>query len=331
MTEDIMAGNRWENLDFDRPRRPEGLPADAPLAARSAADRDARASPTPCAHEGTLSGPAACREEQLPVVVVQAQGAYLLRNYQAAVDHLDAPLRQDPELAGGQRLMGLALARLNREAEAVDRLQQAVAQSASDWLARASLSSLLLRTPSLATDRRPVVALLEEAVTAAPRSSRAAVRELLGAAHWRSSQELLGEGHPREAERQFARAGEEFARAANESMSARPHLTARLSAVLVGQAVAFIAAGAPEAAQRLFSRTPVPRTPSADPLCRFAAGLYELCDELAPVSAEERAPAVEALRQVVLQTRLEVGFYDGRGSVCLAWWSQPGRQERQGV
>jgi hypothetical protein len=160
-----------------------------------------------------------------------------------------------------------------------------------------------------------------EALGHAPETSRPAVRELLGAAYWQEGQECLRLAPGREAERRFGAAATEFARAADESAVARRELVPRLSAALVGQAVALIAAGAPEGAQRLFSHSWLPPASPTDPLCRFAAGLYELCDELTLLSADERGPVVEVLRDVVLKTRLEVAFYDGRVAVSLCWWA----------
>jgi hypothetical protein len=327
MTEDIMAGNRWENLDFEPPRSAKGASAPVPLSGTEAASHDeAAADPHGLAEPPPPSNSAIAPAEVLCPVVLQAQGAYFLRDYQAAVDHLEGPLLRDACLAGGQRLLGQALARLNREPEAVERLAEAVRQSGSDWLARSSLASLLLRSPAPPSSALPPEAgsagrLLVEALGHAPEMSRPAVRELLGAAYWQEGQECLRLAPGREAERRFGAAATEFARAADESASARRELPPRQSAALVGQAVALIVGGAPEAAQRLFSLSRLPPAPPTDSLCRFAAGLYELCEELTFLPADERSPVVEALRDVVLQTRLEVAFYDGRAAVSLCWWA----------
>jgi hypothetical protein len=251
-------------------------------------------------------------------VVTQARGIYVLRNYQAVVGLLEPQMVTRPDLAGGQRVLALALAWLDRREEAVERLGEAVRQSRSDWLARASLASLLLGSPDAALRPDPV-ALLDEALATAPPASQPAVRELLGAARWRTGQEALRAGREREAAREFAEAGRQFARAAQASGAARLELPARQSASFVGQAVALLLAGETEAAQRLFSAAPLPRVAATDPLSRFAAGLYELCEELARAPAEERIEASSELRQVVLETRLAVGFFDGRRAVSMAW------------
>jgi tetratricopeptide (TPR) repeat protein len=262
--------------------------------------------------------------------VTQALGDYMLRSYQAVVDLLEPRLHEDPALPGGQRTLAHALARLNREPEAIAHLREAVRQSPSDWLARASLSTLLLRsqeesvTPAshqvIRSTAPEAVAHLEAALVAEPRP---AMRELLGAARWRAGQEALQSGHDSEAARQFAAAGAEFLAAAEASGAARMALPARQSAAFVGQAVALLRSGRTEAAQQLFSRSKAPGIAAGDPLGRFAAGLYELCEEWARVPAAERLEAAEALRELVLQVRLAVAFYDGRQAVCLAWTGGP--------
>jgi hypothetical protein len=328
----MMAANRWNNLDFERPpaRRDDE-------AAGGRGDRD-RSAATPGGRQGDPTQPVEVRTPEhlntqtpeylnivLPPVVTQALGAYMLRSYQAVVDLLEPRLRDDPELPHGQRTIAHALARLNREPEAIDRLREAIRQSPSDWLARASLASLLLRsqdeslTPSghhvIRSSVPEAATHLEAALATAPRP---ALRELLGAARWWAGHEALQSGRDQDAARQFAAAGDGFAAAAVASGAARMALPVRQSAAFVGQAVALLLAGQTEAAQRLFSRSPVPGVTAGDPLGRFAAGLYELCDELARVPAAERLEAA-ALREVVLQVRLEVGFYDGRQAVSLAW------------
>jgi hypothetical protein len=148
-----------------------------------------------------------------------------------------------------------------------------------------------------------------------------AARELLGAAHWRHGQVVLGLGRDREAARAFVRSAAEFAAAADLSPVARQELPARQAASFVGQTVALLLAGESEAAQRLFSRTDFTGVVNADPIARFAAGLFELCEELQLLPASERAEIAAGLRVVVLQTRLVVGFFDGRQAVSLAWQS----------
>jgi predicted Zn-dependent protease len=338
----MMAANRWNNLDFERPserggdgatqrggegatgRRGDGAKRRADVPDPERPNAPGARPPLLSASRPKRSSPAPERlNTDLPPVVTQALGAYMLRSYQAVVDLLEPRLRDDPALPGGQRTLGHALARLNREPEAIDRLREAVRQSPADWLARASLASLLLRAQDepLPSSHHSIIpssaaAHLEAALAAAPRP---ALRELLGAARWRVGQEALQSGYEQEAVRQFAAAGAEFAAAAETSRAARMALPVRQSSAFVGQAVALLLAGQTEAAQRLFSRSPVAGVAANDPLGRFAAGLYELCDELARVSAAERLEAAAALREVVLQVRLAVGFYDGRQAVSLAW------------
>jgi hypothetical protein len=274
--------------------------------------------------------------------VGQAIGAYLVRNYQAVVDLLEARLGEEPELPGGQRTVALALARLNQEPEAVDRLREAIDQSPGDWLARAALASLLLRSKEAAgtspsqTGRGgsgaaaacvPVRSLADEAAGhlefALAAEVRPALRELLGAARWRVGHEALHGGRYRGAAREFAGAAAEFVGAAEASGAARQALAERHTWTFVGEAVALLLAGEPEAAQTLFARSPVRGAGRGHPLARFAAGLYELCDELVRATMVERSEATLALRDVLLGIRLEVGFYDGRQAVSLAWAGGP--------
>src|SRR5206468_1176629 len=120
------------------------------------------------------------------------------------------------------------------------------------------------------------VANLQAALTDVPPP---ALRELLGAALWASGRDALRSRRDRFAARQFAAAAEEFRVAAERSSVARCGLSARQAASFVGQAVALLLADEPDAAQRLFSRTPLPAVATSDPIARFAAGLYELCEE----------------------------------------------------
>jgi hypothetical protein len=267
--------------------------------------------------------------------VAKARGAYLMRSYQVVVDLLEPRLQEQPELPGGQRVLAQALARLNREPAAIERLRRAARQETGDWLANASLASLLLRPsapvskwpPAAGGSSAPVsaaadaVGCLEAAIAAAPERAHPPLRELLGAARWRDGQELLRAGEAAAAARQFAAAAQEFTAAAAASAVACRALPDRQAAVYVGQAISLLLADQPEAAQRLFSRLCIPGTGAQDPVARFAAGLYELCDALAGLPAADRAAAAETLRAVVLDTRLEVGFYDGRQAVSLVWLS----------
>ncbi len=253
-------------------------------------------------------------------VVAQAQGAYWLRNYQTAADLLEPLLTEAPERPGARRVLGQALARLNREEEALRCLSGAVCREPDDWLARASLASLMLRRgePAAGSTAGDAVAHLTRAQVSAPAGAATAMHELLGAAEWRAGQEALKQGHDREAARRFAAAGTQFERAAAATATARRERPARSAAAFVGQAVALLLAGETATAQRLFSRLSGSCT-ETEPMVRFAAGLYELCEELAQVTVEERAATAAALRTVVLETRLEVGFYDGRWMVNLVW------------
>jgi tetratricopeptide (TPR) repeat protein len=326
----IMAGNRWNHLDFEPRRRnaeagaaDRRAPRESPEANDTTPDRPRHGQwpgvPSPSAVSAAES------LDVLPPVVVQAWGAYLLGNFPAVLDLLEPRLREQPDLAGGQRVLAGALARLNREEEAIEHLREAVCRAPQDWLARASLASLLLRAEDGIAALGPKVspasdaaAHLEAAMATASEASRPVVQELLGAARWREGQTALARGACREAGRLFAAAGRGFERAAARSGAARLELPARQAAAFVGQAVALLLAGEAEAAQRLFSRTAFSVT-AAQPLVRFAAGLYELCEELAGVPPDERAGVATALPEVVLATRLEVGFYDGRRGVSLFW------------
>jgi tetratricopeptide (TPR) repeat protein len=346
-----MAGNRWKNLDFEPPSRRgegetgrQGEGATARTGNRGAeggARRPEQLGPS----KGAVSRAPECLNADLPPEVTQAVGAYLLRNYSAVVALLEARLEDEPALPGGQRTLGLALARLNRAPEAVDRLRAAVRQCPSDWLARASLASLLLRSDGEETVPPRHRGAADEDVTTrssgpqAKRSSaaesaehlqaalgaapRPALRELLGAARWRLGQEALRAGEYREAGRAFAAATAEFTGAAEVSGAARQALPVRQSSAFIGQAVALLLAGELEAAQALFARSPLQGAAAGHPLGRFAAGLFELCEELARAPVAERIEAAVSLRDMVLNVRLAVGFYDGRQAVSLAWAGGP--------
>src|SRR5215212_2902789 len=115
-----MAGNRWNNLDFNPPGCAENAPAAGPLSPPGgAASGPAPADPGSKVGANHLRREADHEDPVAAAMVRQAQGAYFLRNYQVVVDHLEEPLRLNPGLTGGQRLLGQALARLNREAEAI--------------------------------------------------------------------------------------------------------------------------------------------------------------------------------------------------------------------
>lgn len=337
MSKNIMPGNRWNNLDFMPPvRRPggaeKGRRGGEP---RGTAEPSGGGIPIPVPRAAVEASHAAVTA-LLPPEVAQARSAYLLRNYAMVVELLEPRLQEDPELPGGQRLLGQALARLNRPVEAAERLREAIQQAPVDGLARASLASLLLcsRSECLSASALPFLStsltssLTSEAVTqleaalAEPASApvaRSALHELLGAARWACGQEALREGSDPEAARQFAAARVQFAAAAQRSGAARRALPQRQAAVFVGEAVALLLSGQVEAAQRLFSRSRVPAAAARDPVGQFAAGLYELCEELVRLPAGERTGAAAPLRGVVLETRLAVGFYDGRQAVTLAW------------
>ena len=232
-----MATNRWKSLDYAAPSngKSAGQAGRPPDRATSEAETvtDERGAP-----EGAL-GPISTDpwSGRLPGVVGQARGAYLLRNYQAVVDLLEPQLTAEPELPDGQRLLGQALARLHREPEAVERLREAGRQSLQDWLARASLASLLLsgasgvdlpigeasanprngpdadRKVGATNNPNPPVCSLQSNLTEAVTSLQTAldiaplpaVRELLGAACWRYGQAALAGGRFPEAASRFGR------------------------------------------------------------------------------------------------------------------------------
>src|SRR6476620_745863 len=114
MTGIIMAGNRWDNLDFEPPSRGRHDAVQSDVGDRPPVQTGSTSAPDSPLHatqEGELVAP----------VVTQARGVYVLRNYQAVVDLLEPQLATRPDLAGGQRVLAHALAQLDRKEEAIER------------------------------------------------------------------------------------------------------------------------------------------------------------------------------------------------------------------
>jgi hypothetical protein len=145
-----MAGNRWDNLDFDPPSSERG---------RAATSRRGGPHETTADLPDDRKGAESATVPPVPSSVMQAQNAYAVRNYQMVIDLLESRLESQPDLAGGQRVLAQALARLNREEAAAVRLREAVRQSTNDWLARASLASLLLGASEQAAGPSPAALL----------------------------------------------------------------------------------------------------------------------------------------------------------------------------
>src|SRR4051794_24224632 len=110
-----MATNRWKNLDYATPSSGKSAGQVARSPDRETGGAETVTDERRAAESAIGLIPTDPWSGRLPGVVGQARGAYLLRNYQATVDLLEPQLTAEPDLPGGQRLLGQALARLHRE------------------------------------------------------------------------------------------------------------------------------------------------------------------------------------------------------------------------
>jgi hypothetical protein len=110
---------------------------------------------------------------------------------------------------------------------------------------------------------------------------------------WRSGQALLRES-PAAAARRFE--------AARELLPPSPGRAEQVAACYIAQAVAYLSAGALDAAQLSFTRLRGEALPPA--AGEFARGLFELAQELRHLDPAERREALEPLLELVLGIRL---------------------------
>ncbi len=204
--------------------------------------------------------------------------------------------------------MGLALGHLGEPDRAEPHLRAALAVAPDDATVRTALQSLLI-----AGGREPLTPTGAEYGPGA---------ELAGAAWWVLAQRRLRGGAPTEAAHLFEEAGRLLARS-----SPAPARAERILASYIGQAVSLLLAGNWAGAQAAFSHLEpaareAPRSAAQTRrIVSFARQLYEVGEALPLLTPAEQSEALAPLRELVLGTRLEVGFNDGQYSAALHWRS----------
>jgi hypothetical protein len=277
-----MRKSRWEHLDH-HPPTPAG-----------------RRAPEPAPAEGTPPPvPPGAPEAELPEPLRAAAALLRLRCYPEAAAAAGAALRADPDLAGGHRLVGLALGLAGETAAARAALREAVRLEPADAGLRAMALSAELAAGG------------QDAEPAAEPTGPLA--ELAGAARWDRGRRraLAGDGRP--AGLEFAAAAELFA-----LHSPAEAVAERLGACYRAATLAALLADQAAAAQQAFGhyRRLGPLPPEAE---EFARRLYPLAEGLADLTPAERAEALAPLRQHLQEMRLVVRFYPGAGPVCITW------------
>ena len=230
--------------------------------------------------------------------------------YEQVAEMAQASLADNPDSLDARRLLGLALGHLQRWQEAEAALQSALELAPENTMLRASLQSVQIQ---LATEPLPSTG-----------SETGPAAEMAGAVCWISGQRRLAEGKPAEAARQFELAGSLLAK-----WSAAETRAERVTACFIAQAVALLLAGEWSAAQRGFSRLEpevrgTPRTAKQTRgLVDFARQLYGVAEALPELTPAERDEALQPLRDLVLNARLHVRFYDGSFPVAMYWEKLP--------
>jgi len=260
----------------------------------------------PAAAEGpAVAHPPAGREhppEPEPAPSLRAAAAlYRLRCYEEAAVAARAALAAEPGLRGAQRLLGLALGQAGEWPAALTALAEAQVEDPADPVPPAALLS-----GRLAAGETPEP----------PAGVAGPLGELAGAAAWRAARAAF-EADPARAAQAFAAAGAAFA--AHSPPEALPE---RLAACYLAEAIGWLLADRPHAAQQAFGRYAAhgPLPPAA---LEFARRLYALADTLADVPAAERRAALEPLATLLRDVRHVVAFYDGGAPVGIAWVGLP--------
>jgi hypothetical protein len=143
------------------------------------------------------------------------------------------------------------------------------------------------------------------------------LREFGAAREWLRGQKLVFSRRYVEAARAFGAATQGFAAHSPANL-----LPERLAACYVGQGIAYLLAGQPEAAQASYSRLPQQARSAADSvLTRFAGELYALAEAIRELPASERGEAVAPLAELLTSVRMRVRFLDPDrpGEVGVRW------------
>lgn len=233
-----------------------------------------------------------------------ARGYYHLGDFQACVDAILAAYDalspgETASLPGAQRLLGMALGRLDDPEGAARALARAVEEDGADEALHASLLSARLRSGALPEET--------------PAFGGGPLAELAGALAWLLARRALEAGHPADAARRFAEAAALFARFSPPLL-----LGERLAAAYVGLAISYLLAGQFDAAAQAYSRTMGGQDPGGT-AGRLARQVFEIAGALQEVGPEERATVLAPLAGLLLQVQVRVLFYDQVHPVAIRW------------
>lgn len=285
-----MGNRRWQHLDLRKPaphtRAPEtthaSTPADGPTADPEFPRAAALMLPYP--------PEAAAHRHQYEQVAVMARAA----------------LDDDPASPDARRLLGMALGHLQRWRGAEAALNSALELAPDDAMLRAALQSAQIQ---LGVEPLPLSG-----------AETGPAAEIAGAVCWISGQRRLAEGNPTEGAQLFEQAGSLLAKWSPVDVRAE-----RVAACFIARAVALLLAGEWSAAQRGFWQLEpevrgVPRSAGQTrALVDFARQLYGVADALPELTPAEQDEALQPLRDLVLNARLHVRFYDGTLPVAMYW------------
>jgi tetratricopeptide (TPR) repeat protein len=242
---------------------------------------------------------------EAPSWLLAARAQYRLGAFSDCAEALEAVLARGEKLPEAYRLLGLALGQFGEGPRAAIALRAALAHTPGDVALLACLWSVELDAGIVP----------EEAVSPT-------LAELSAAGDWLR-------GHKLALSRRYSQAAQAFgaAAAAFASHSPAETLAERLAACYVGQGIAYLLAGEPEAAQACYSRLPVQARAagSASPVSRFAGELYALAEAIRELPANERGEAVAPLGELLAAVRMRVRFLDPEQlpQVALRWDVRP--------
>jgi tetratricopeptide (TPR) repeat protein len=243
---------------------------------------------------------------EAPSWLLAARAQYRLGAFSDCADALEAVLSSGEEQPEAYRLLGLALGQLGEDVRAAAALRATLAHAPTDSVLRACLWSVELDA-----------GVLPEEVAASP-----VLGELRAARDWLQGQTLALNKRYTQSAQAFGAAAAGFA-----SHSPTETLSERLAACYVGQGIAYLLAGEPEAAQACYSRLPVQARAagSASPVSRFAGELYALAEAIRELPPAERTEVVAPLAELLAAVRMRVRFLDPEQppQVALRWDFRP--------